>query len=61
MGEEFFLAFQLKLFNLQLFYEPSIKVYHQDHASVSLLSSKKFWNISKSSHKIYKKYLKSYE
>jgi GT2 family glycosyltransferase len=61
MGEEFFLAYQLKLSNLELYYEPSIKVYHQDHASVSLINSYKFWKISKSSHKIYKKYLKSYE
>lgn len=61
MGEEFFLAYQLKMFNLELYYEPSIKVYHQDHASVGLLNSFKFWKISKSSHKIYKKYLKSYE
>lgn len=61
MGEEFFLAYQLKMFNLKLFYEPSIKVYHQDHASVGKLNSKFFWNISKESHRIYKKYLKSYD
>ena len=60
MGEEFFLAYQLKLQNLDLFYEPTIKVYHQDHASTGLIESKKFWKISKESHKIYKKYLKSY-
>jgi hypothetical protein len=61
MGEEFFLAYQLKLFNLQLFYEPSIKVFHQDHASTGQVESLIFWKISKSAHKTYKKYLKSYE
>jgi GT2 family glycosyltransferase len=61
MGEEFFLAYQLKLFKQELYYEPSIKVFHQEHASVEKLSSKKFWKISKSSHLIYKKYLKSYD
>jgi GT2 family glycosyltransferase len=61
MGEEFFLAYQLKLQNLKLYYEPSIKVYHQDHASTGLIESHKFWKISRESHKIYKKYFKSYE
>ena len=61
MGEEFFLAYQLKMFKLQIFYEPSFKVYHQDHASVGKLNSKFFWSISKESHRIYKKYLKSYD
>jgi GT2 family glycosyltransferase len=61
MGEEFFLAYQLKLQNLQLYYEPSVVVYHQDHASIGMVDSKIFWEISKKSHKIYRKYLKSYE
>jgi GT2 family glycosyltransferase len=61
MGEEFFLAYQLKLQNLKLYYEPSIKVYHQDHASTGLIESHNFWKISRESHKIYKKYFKSYE
>ena len=61
MGEEFFLAYQLKLFKQELYYEPTIKVFHQEHASVEKLSSRKFWKISKSSHLIYKKYLKSYD
>jgi GT2 family glycosyltransferase len=61
MGEEFFLAYQLKLFDLKLYYESSIKVFHQDHASTGLIDSFSFWKISKESHKVYKKYLKSYE
>jgi GT2 family glycosyltransferase len=61
MGEEFFLSYQLKLQNLELYYEPTIKVYHQDHATTGMIESHKFWKISKESHKIYKKYLRSYE
>ncbi len=61
MGEEFFLAYQLNLNKLELFYEPSIKVFHQDHASTGLIESYTFWKISKESHNIYKKYMKSYE
>lgn len=56
MGEEFFLYHQLKKNNYKIYYEPSIKVSHHDHATVSKLPSKQFWKISKESHLIYKKY-----
>lgn len=61
MGEEFFLAYQLKMHNLELFYEPSIKVFHQDHATTGLIDSYRLWSIYKKSHQVYKLYLKSYE
>lgn len=58
MGEEFFLYHQLKEKNYRIYYEPNIKVNHHDHATVSNLPSKKFWELSRDSHKIYKEYKK---
>lgn len=58
MGEEFFLSKQLEQKGMKVYYEPSIKVNHHDHATMGKLPSKKLWNISKDSHKIYRKYNK---
>tara|TARA_B100000575_G_C23142892_1_gene665655 strand:- start:9454 stop:10272 length:819 start_codon:yes stop_codon:yes gene_type:complete len=58
MYEEFFLSLQLERKNLKIFYDPSIKVIHMDHATVSKLPSKKMWEITKVSHKEYRKYVK---
>ncbi|MFM1755615.1 MAG: hypothetical protein RL621_519, partial [Bacteroidota bacterium] len=60
MGEEYFLSFQLSQFGLNIFYESSIKVVHKWHASLSLEPKRKIWEISKDSHKIYKRHLKYY-
>ena len=59
MGEESFLYYQLKEKNYNIYYEPNIKVKHHDHATVSNLPSKKFWKLSKDSHKIYKEFKKN--
>lgn len=58
MGEEFFLSKQLEQKGMKVYYEPSIKVNHHDHATMGKLPSKKLWKISKESHKIYRKYNK---
>lgn len=55
MGEEYFLSYQLEEKQLQIYYDPSIKVEHHDHATVSKMPTKYFWEISKQSHKIYRK------
>lgn len=60
MGEEFFLAYQLKQKGFPIYYTPSIQVTHSGHASLKNVPSRKIWNISRESHKIYKKYLKLY-
>lgn len=57
MGEEFFLSKQLEKQGMCVFYEPSIKVNHHDHATMGKLHSKKIWMISRDSHRVYKKYL----
>lgn len=57
MSEEFFLSKQLEEIGFQIFYEPSIKVNHHDHATMGKLPNKKLWKISKESHKVYKKFL----
>jgi GT2 family glycosyltransferase len=54
MAEEAFLTIQLHKVGFNVFYTPKIKVNHIDHASVSLVDLKKFWQISSNSHKIYR-------
>lgn len=58
MGEEFFLSRQLANKNLKIFYEPSIIVQHHCHATMEKIPNKKFWEISRESHKVYRKYVK---
>jgi GT2 family glycosyltransferase len=58
MGEEYFLSRQLASKNLNIFYEPSIIVHHHCHATMEKIPSKKFWEISRESHKVYRKYIK---
>lgn len=57
MSEEFFLSRQLDQKGMMVYYEPSIKVNHHDHATMKELPSRKLWQISRDSHVIYKKYL----
>ncbi len=57
MGEEFFLSKQLEEKNMKVFYEPRIKVVHQEHASVGKIPRKKLWEFSRESHRIYRKYV----
>jgi GT2 family glycosyltransferase len=58
MGEELFLSKQLESKGLQIYYEPNIVVKHHDHATVSKIHSKRIWQISRASHKVYRKYVK---
>jgi glycosyltransferase involved in cell wall biosynthesis len=57
MGEELFLTKQLEKKNFSVFYESSIRVEHHDHATISKVPSKKMWEISRDSHKIYRKHV----
>lgn len=58
MGEELFLSKQLEQKGMKVYYEPSIKVNHHDHATMGKLPSRKLWEICKDSHKVYKEYMK---
>jgi GT2 family glycosyltransferase len=58
MGEEFFLSKQLSDGGFQAWYEPSIVVQHHCHVAVGALPSRRFWEISKEAHKIYRKHVK---
>jgi GT2 family glycosyltransferase len=58
MGEEFFLSLQLQRKNLSVYYVPDITVLHECHSSIAKVPNKKMWNISKKSHKEYRKYIK---
>jgi GT2 family glycosyltransferase len=57
MGEEFFLSKQLESINKKVYYEPGIKVCHQEHASVRNIPKKTMWQFSREAHKIYRKYV----
>jgi len=57
MGEEFFLTRQLENKGFNIYYEPSIKVKHHDHASTSNVPEKKIWEISSASHKTYRQHV----
>lgn len=57
-GEEFFLTMQLRTKEYRVFYEPSIKIIHECHSSISKMPSKKMWNIAKQSHREYRKHIK---
>jgi len=61
MGEELFLSRQLANKNLRIYYEPSIVVYHHCHATLDKMPNKKYWEISRESHKVYRKYVKIWE
>ena len=60
MGEEFFLAKQIQQIGARPYYGPHIVVKHRDHASVSALPSRQFWEISRTSHQIYLEYAAKY-
>jgi len=61
MGEEFFLSKQLESKNHKVYYEPGIKVIHQEHAAMSRIPKKKLWEYSRESHKIYREYVKTWK
>ena len=56
MGEESFLSKQLRDQGQQLYYEPSIKVQHHDHASVDKVPSRQIWLASRDARKLYRQY-----
>lgn len=56
-GEEALLSNQIEKAGGYTFYEPSLKIVHHESASVSAIQSKKKYEITKQSYKIYKKYL----
>jgi len=57
MGEEFFLKKQIETKGYRMYYEPSIKVSHHDHATLNKVPSRKLWEISKKAHRVYKQIL----
>lgn len=58
MGEEFFLSKQVTDAGMQIYYEPSIKLTHHWHASINSVPKRKIWEVSRQSHKIYRRYVK---
>lgn len=60
MGEEFFLAEQLSRKGLYVFYDPSLKVYHHDHATMGKLPGKELWKHAKEAHRIYRQFVRPF-
>ncbi len=58
MYEEFFLSKQLSDKGFKTFYEPSIMIKHHWHAATDKLPSRLRWELSRDSHKEYRKYVK---
>lgn len=58
MGEEYFLSKQLSDQGLALYYEPGIRVTHHWHATIGQQPSRKMWQISRDSHRVYRRYVK---
>ena len=57
MGEEFFLAEQVKSIDQRVFYDPQFVVFHHDHATTDRLPSRRQWEFLRISHRLYKRYL----
>lgn len=57
MGEEFFLAEQVKSIGQRVYYDPDFFVLHHDHATTDRLPSRHHWEISRAAHRVYKQYL----
>lgn len=58
MGEEFFLSKQLSDAGMQIYYEPGIRLTHLWHATIGEQPSRKMWEISRDSHRLYRKHVK---
>lgn len=56
-GEEAVLTNQIEEYDGKTLYVPSLKIIHHESASVSIIQSRKKYDILKKSYKIYRKYL----
>jgi hypothetical protein len=41
-----------------VYYDPRFVVLHHDHATVDALPGRRFWELSRDAHSIYKRYLR---
>lgn len=57
MQEEFFLCEQLKTIGQATYFDPRFLVYHEGHASMGRVPSRRHWEISRTAHVTYKRYL----
>lgn len=58
MYEEYFLSRQLKNEGFNIYYDPTIKIEHHWHATTFELPKRKYWELARESHKVYRKYVK---
>ncbi|WP_213979735.1 glycosyltransferase [Sphingomonas sp. dw_22] len=57
MHEEFFLSRRISEEGEAIYYIPEIVVYHHDHGSVGLVSSRLIWSYWRDSHRRYRRYV----
>jgi GT2 family glycosyltransferase len=58
MQEELFLYEQLKAIGQMTYYDPRFVVLHHDHATTDGLPSRRYWQIARDAHRVYKRYLR---
>jgi GT2 family glycosyltransferase len=56
MAEEYFFSLQLQKLGYKFYYEPTIIVKHQCHATMGKLKSKFMWNLARDAHKACRMY-----
>jgi GT2 family glycosyltransferase len=56
MGEEYFLAWQIKQTGGIIYYDPSLVVFHHEHASVNTMPAKLLYKYSKESFLKFRKF-----
>ena len=57
MGEEFFLAEQVKTIDQSVYYDPRFVVHHHGAATTNEVPSRRLWTLSRDSHHVYKQFL----
>jgi GT2 family glycosyltransferase len=57
MQEEFFLGEQLRAIGQLTYYDPRFTVRHLHHATMGTVPSRRHWELSRASHRVYKRYL----
>lgn len=60
MGEELFLSRQLECRDLHIFYDPSLRLDHHDHATMHQVPSRRIWEFARASHAVYRTFVNPY-
>lgn len=59
MGEEFFLAHQLRAIGQKCYYDPVFRVTHCHHGAVDRVPERRVWKMAREAHRVYRRYVRS--